>query len=77
MAIGVVLVSLVSWLILRSSTRVARFLGDTGMDVLTRLMGFILVCIGVQFVLHGTFDAVTLPIVVDALTEAYTRLTGS
>ena len=76
-AIGVALVSLVSWLILRSSTRVAVFLGNTGMNVLTRLMGFILVCIGVQFVLHGSFDAVTYPAVVDALTEAYTRLTGS
>jgi len=76
-AIGVVLVSLVSWLILRSSTRVAEFLGTTGMNALTRLMGFILVCIGVQFVLRGFMEAVTYPAVVDALTEAYTRLSGS
>jgi multiple antibiotic resistance protein len=76
-AIGVVLVSLASWLVLRSATRVAAFLGNTGMNVVTRLMGFILVCIGVQFVLRGFMEAVTYPAVVDALTEAYTRLSGS
>jgi len=47
------------------------------MNALTRLMGFILVCIGVQFVLRGFMEAVTYPAVVDALTQAYTRLSGS
>ena len=27
-----------------------RFLGPTGMDALTRIMGFLLVCVGVQFI---------------------------
>jgi multiple antibiotic resistance protein len=76
-AIGVVLVSLASWLVLRSSTRVAAFLGATGMNVLTRLMGFVLVCIGVQFVLRGAVEAATYPGVADALIEAYSRLAGS
>jgi multiple antibiotic resistance protein len=76
-AVGVALVSLASWLVLRSSTRVAAFLGTTGMNVLTRLMGFVLVCIGVQFVLRGVVEAATYPGVVDALVEAYTRIAGS
>jgi multiple antibiotic resistance protein len=71
-----VLVSVASWLVLRSATRVAAFLGNTGMNVVTRLMGFILVCIGVWFVLRGLIEAVTYPAVVDALTEAYRRLAG-
>jgi multiple antibiotic resistance protein len=43
---------------LRFSTRVVDFLGATGMNVITRLMGFILVCIGVQFVTTGVKEAV-------------------
>jgi multiple antibiotic resistance protein len=49
-AVGIVLVIAVSWGILGAARRVKRLLGDQGIDVLTRLMGFILVCIGVQFV---------------------------
>jgi multiple antibiotic resistance protein len=43
----------IMWLVLRSSTRIARWLGDDGTDALTRLMGFLLICIGVQFIGSG------------------------
>ncbi len=69
--IGIVLVAFVSWLILRSSTRVVAFLGATGMTALTRLMGFILVCIGVQFIAIGFFEAITNEKVAEALLNAY------
>jgi multiple antibiotic resistance protein len=72
-ALGIVLVAAVSWLILRSSTRVTRFLGTTGMTALTRLMGFLLVCIGVQFVALGLVEAVTHPAVAEAVMEAYRK----
>ena len=32
---------------------IARFLGPSGMSGLTGIMGFLLVCIGVQFVING------------------------
>jgi multiple antibiotic resistance protein len=41
------------WLVLRSSSRIARWLGDDGTEALTRLMGFLLICIGVQFIGSG------------------------
>ena len=69
--IGIVLVAFVSWLILRSSTRVVAFLGATGMTALTRLMGFILVCIGVQFIAIGFFEAITNEKVAEAILNAY------
>jgi multiple antibiotic resistance protein len=41
------------WLILRACKVIARFLGKDGMEVTTRLMGFLLVCVGVQFIVSG------------------------
>lgn len=46
-------VAWLSLLILRASTRVARWLNPHGMDALTRFMGLMLVCIGVQFIADG------------------------
>jgi multiple antibiotic resistance protein len=46
----------VFWLCLRGATKIMRFLGETGVDALARLMGFLLVCIGVQFVINGVHD---------------------
>lgn len=70
-AIGIVLVSLFALLVLRSATRVASFLGVTGMNVLTRLMGLILVCIGVQFVFRGLIEGITYPTVAEALMKTF------
>lgn len=52
-ALGILLVALVSWLVLRSARRIVALLGETGMAALTRVMGFLLVCVGVQFVAAG------------------------
>jgi multiple antibiotic resistance protein len=49
-AVGIALVAVVSWLVLREAHRVVAFLGVVGMDALTRIMGFLLVCVGVQFI---------------------------
>ena len=45
--------SLIAWVTLRSSEYLADHLGPSGMQVLGKLMGFILICIGVQFVGSG------------------------
>lgn len=44
---------LVSWLVLRSARAVSQRLGTSGIEVLTRLMGFVLLCVGVQFIASG------------------------
>jgi multiple antibiotic resistance protein len=44
---------LLIWLVLRSARWVSRRLGAEGINVTTRLTGFLLVCIGVQFVGSG------------------------
>ncbi|MCG8375870.1 MAG: MarC family NAAT transporter [Chlorobiales bacterium] len=70
-AIGILLVAFSAWLVLRSSMEVVKFLGQTGMTALTRLMGFLLVCIGIQFIALGLFEGVTSDAVVDTLLKAY------
>ncbi|MGC1547781.1 MAG: MarC family NAAT transporter [Rhodanobacter sp.] len=48
-----ILFGLIFWACLRGATTITRFLGETGVDAFARLMGFLLVCIGVQFVING------------------------
>lgn len=58
MAIGIVLTALISYLVLRASTRLHAVLGTTGINAISRVMGFILVCIGVQFAINGVLEIV-------------------
>jgi multiple antibiotic resistance protein len=55
-AIGVA--ALISWLVLRGAGGLRRVLGMNGVNSLSRIMGFLLVCIGVQFVINGVRDLV-------------------
>ena len=45
--------SLLIWLTLRSARQITNRLGPSGIEVMTRLMGFLLICIGVQFIASG------------------------
>jgi multiple antibiotic resistance protein len=59
-AIGIALTALISYLVLRAATRFDRILGATGMNAMARIMGFLLVCIGVQFVINGVTEIARL-----------------
>jgi multiple antibiotic resistance protein len=48
--------SLVSFLVLAAADRVSAYLHETGIRILTRLMGLLLTAIAVQFVLNGLRD---------------------
>jgi multiple antibiotic resistance protein len=54
--IAILITALISWLVLRSAGFIRRILGVNGVDSLSRIMGFILVCIGIQFVINGIKD---------------------
>jgi multiple antibiotic resistance protein len=38
-----------------------RFLGPSGLDAMTRIFGFLLICIGMQFLLTGIGDFFEIP----------------
>lgn len=51
----------VSFLVLGSAMRVARFMGDTGIRILVRIMGLLLVALAVQDFINGLLDLGVLP----------------
>jgi multiple antibiotic resistance protein len=50
---GIIAVVIISWLVLRAADRFNKVLGPTGTVALTRLTGFLMICIGVQFIING------------------------
>lgn len=51
--VAAAMVLLVAYLFLRASTRLARLLGQTGINVVTRVLGLILAALAVQYVADG------------------------
>lgn len=46
--------SLFTWLCLRFSVKLLHVMGVTGMNAITRIMGFLLICIAIQMIITGT-----------------------
>ena len=51
--VSIVLTALITYLVLSAASMVERRLGQTGMRILTRLMGLVLAAIAVQFIIDG------------------------
>lgn len=52
-------VSIILWGCLRSSGAIMKLVGKGGIEAISRLMGFLLVCMGVQFIINGILEIVT------------------
>jgi multiple antibiotic resistance protein len=50
---SILLTCIAIWLTFRSARFISRAMGPDAMEAITRIMGFLLVCIGVQFVASG------------------------
>ncbi len=50
---AIVVTAFVSFLVLAGADRVRKYMGETGIRIMMRLMGLILTAIAVQFVLNG------------------------
>lgn len=53
---AVIITSFLSYLVLAGASRVRQYMGETGVRILTRLMGLLLVALAVQFVANGLID---------------------
>jgi multiple antibiotic resistance protein len=60
--LAIVTVALFAGWLLRSASTVARYLGHSGMDAIERIMGLLMVCIGVQFIANGVREFARLPL---------------
>ncbi len=57
--LAIIITAVIAWLVLRSAGFVSKILGVNGVDSLSRIMGFLLICIGVQFAILGVRDLIS------------------
>ena len=68
--IGILIVSGITYGVLRLSERIVGVIGVNGMNALSKVMGFIILCIGIQFVVNGELGIVQDPAVIRAIRDA-------
>lgn len=71
--LGIIVVAFISYLTLRLSTSIVRIIGVNGMTAVTKIMGFLLLCVGVQFMVNGVVAIATDPVVLRSLRDAWSR----
>jgi multiple antibiotic resistance protein len=54
--IGIGVAALVCYFVLRAAEQLAHKLGSAGIGAIARIMGFLMICIGVQFVINGVTE---------------------
>jgi multiple antibiotic resistance protein len=59
--LGIIAVALSTYLCLRLSSRLVGLIGPVGLNAMTRIMGFLIMAIGVQFVVNGVLSIATDP----------------
>jgi len=57
--VGILITVLVCWVVLRSARGMVKYLGATRIDAMTKMFGFLLICIGVQFSAGGVMGFAT------------------
>ena len=71
--LGIVIVAVISFFTLRLSGRMVRLVGANGMNALTKFMGFLLLCIGVQFIVNGAISIATDPALLQSIRSGLGR----
>ncbi len=59
--LGIVVVAIITYVTLRLAERVVRVIGTNGMNAVSKVMGFLILCIGIQFVVNGVLGIATDP----------------
>ena len=67
--IGILLVALTTYVTLSLSDRVVKVIGANGMNALSKIMGFLILCIGIQFVVNGVLGIVKDPEFIHAIRD--------
>ena len=68
-AVGILGVAFATWITFKSSGAILRLFGPAGLDAMTRVMGFLLIGIGVQFVLTAIYEAALDPLIIGPLVQ--------
>ena len=68
--LGIVIVAAITYVTLRLSERLVGVIGLNGMNALSKVMGFLILCIGIQFVVNGVRGIATDPVFLREIREA-------
>lgn len=68
--LGILIVAVITYYSLRLSERVVRIIGANGMNALSKVMGFLILCIGIQFVVNGVVGIATDPVMLRGIRDA-------
>ena len=69
---GIVSVALITYVVLRLSGKLVQFIGPVGVNAMTKIMGFLIMCMGVQFVVNGVLGIATDPELLRGIRQALT-----
>ncbi|ACB74224.1 MarC family NAAT transporter [Opitutus terrae] len=69
--LGIIIVTVITYVTLRISDRVVRVVGFNSMNALSQVMGFLILCIGIQFVVNGVTEIVTDPVLLGSIRDAF------
>ena len=53
---GIISVAVITYVVLRLSGKLVKFIGPVGVNAMTKIMGFLIMTMGVQFVVNGITD---------------------
>ncbi|MFZ5497123.1 MAG: MarC family NAAT transporter [Verrucomicrobiota bacterium] len=67
---GIVTVALITYVVLRMSGGLVRFIGPVGVSAMTKIMGFLIMSMGVQFVVNGVLAIATDPALLRSVRSA-------
>jgi multiple antibiotic resistance protein len=68
--LGIITVALITYVTLSLSEHVVKVIGTNGMNALSKVMGFLILCIGIQFVVNGVLGIATDPAVIKLIRDA-------
>jgi multiple antibiotic resistance protein len=69
--LGILVVAVIVYVTLNLSGQIVRIIGVNGMSALTKVMGFLILCIGVQFIVNGVVASATDPALLRAIRAAF------
>jgi multiple antibiotic resistance protein len=68
--LGILIVAAITYVVLRLSESIVQVIGVNGLTALTKIMGFLLLCVGIQFVVNGVLGIATDPVLIHAIRDA-------
>ena len=71
--LGILVVAGIIYSTLRVSGRIVQVIGITGMNALTKVMGFLILCIGIQFVVNGVLGIATDPALLRSIRDTLSQ----